>query len=123
MNGPSDFFLQHGYAHDCVCGRKWYDSDGSPCHARCEACNEVVPYEEIDEYQRCEACAFVLCQGCKDMLEKEDLTDGLCPDCYLETKMVRDAEFHDLPKLLDLSCNSAQELLRKRLAREPLPQA
>lgn len=58
--GPSDFFLQHGYSHKCVCGGHWTDSDGGPCHAVCE---------------RCEAITDV-----------DDMENGLCPKCQEEVK-------------------------------------
>lgn len=42
MNGPSDFYILNGNSHHCVCGALWTDSDGGPCHTKCDTCGETT---------------------------------------------------------------------------------
>ena len=42
--------------HRCECGELYYESDGGPCHVRCESCGELVESDEINDDGLCEKC-------------------------------------------------------------------
>ena len=77
--------IETGYSHSCVCGRTWYDSDGGPCHIKCGGCDSLIDVEDADEDDRCEACAYVVCKGCHEKMEKNEINEaGYCKDCQEE---------------------------------------
>jgi hypothetical protein len=45
MTGPSDDYILNGEWHTCVCGARWSDSDGGPCHSKCDNCGDIVDDE------------------------------------------------------------------------------
>jgi len=76
-----DDYIVNGSWHKCVCGSRWSDSDGEPCHFECE-CGEVVDCTEGfgEDSDMCKACyiAKVIddvedCPECGSLLE-----DGRC---------------------------------------------
>ena len=65
-----DDWKMNGSRHVCVCGTAWYDSDGGPCHDRCEHCGEVVLVEDLNSDGLCDDCNKALAE------EAEGDTDG-----------------------------------------------
>ena len=120
MQGYDDWAM-NGNWHTCICGARWSDSDGGPCHEECTSCGEAC--EGLDEDERCEECALVKCNSCKEKLDKEEINDaGYCEYCQDGIDSAKSSEFKDLPKMLSEleDIPAAMEILRKRLARLPL---
>ena len=42
MTGPSDDHILNGSWHKCICGAQYSDSDGGPCHWKCDTCGDIV---------------------------------------------------------------------------------
>jgi hypothetical protein len=46
-----DSWITEGTWHTCICGERWCDADGGPCHDECK-CGAAI---ELGE-EKCESC-------------------------------------------------------------------
>ena len=51
-----DDWAVNGSWHKCVCGSRWSDSDGGPCHETCPQCGDYLCVEDFDGHEFCPAC-------------------------------------------------------------------
>jgi len=79
-----DDYIINGSWHKCVCGSHWSDSDGGPCHAECQDCEEVTDLDELDSDGRCPECHQEKCSVCKEDVKSNELKDGKCSYCIEE---------------------------------------
>ena len=83
-----DDWKLNGNWHTCVCGARYSDSDGGPCHWKCETkgCHNI-----IDEGDYCEEC------------EKNQQIDAMIDSCPLmifmcENNLITDEDIENFKK-------------------------
>lgn len=91
-----DSWATSGYTYRCICGALWTDSDGGPCHGECKNCKEVVESEELSA-GLCSDCDSLKCKSCGELMEPEYITDKLCNACREELHEVKKASNEHLP--------------------------
>lgn len=121
-----DNWRLNGNWHRCICGARWSDSDGGPCHVKCEDCGAVTHVDDLED-GCCEDCVPMECAGgCGEELPRssEDwLYEDVCKDCAATLVDIVEAE---LEEVLEHGQPGDDDLIgqavKARLAGEALPE-
>ena len=125
FRGPSDDYILNGNWHKCACGARWSDSDGGPCHVKCEDCGELIDSDEVNEDCLCPDCTPIPCSICGEKYIKEDFViEGVCVDCCPDTDylvMLIESPLEVVAERMDDEPLYAS-VIKARLDGEPIPE-